>query len=56
MKIIPVNEPNGEGNGWDECPEGIATGFELDDGAEVIGFYFTKSDAQKALAKAKGEA
>lgn len=23
-KITPVNEPNGEGNGWDECPEAQA--------------------------------
>lgn len=55
MKIIPVNEPNGDGNGWDECPEQIATGFELDDGIEVIGFYNSRVEAEKALAKAKGE-
>lgn len=54
LKIIPVNEPNGEGNGWDECPEHIATAFEVDNGAEVVECFNTRSDAVDFIEKQKG--
>lgn len=48
LKIIPVNEPNGFGNGWDECPEDQATGFEIDDGTQVVDFYSTRAAGRKS--------
>lgn len=29
--IVPVNEPRGEGNGWEKCTESEATSFQIDD-------------------------
>ena len=51
LKIIPVNEPNGKGNGWDACPESQATGFEIDDGVEVVDFYSTRAEAEAEVSK-----
>jgi hypothetical protein len=45
--IIPVNEPSGEGNGWAACQENLATGFEVDNGIELIGFFLTRAEAEK---------
>lgn len=47
-KITPVNEPNGEGNGWDECPEAQATGLEVSDikYGYLLGFYESRAEAE----------
>lgn len=55
LKIIPVNEPNGEGNGWNSCPEELATGFEVDDGEEVIEFFSSRKEAENFIANATGK-
>ena len=46
MKIIPVNEANGQGNGWQETTPETATGFEVDNGQEVVEFFDTYEQAQ----------
>jgi hypothetical protein len=48
MKITPVNEPRGEGNGWEPCAEDKATSFELDNGKEIVGLFDTRKDAEFA--------
>jgi hypothetical protein len=53
MKITPVNEPNGQGNGWIEATLETATGFEVDNGQEVIEFFDTYAEAEIFIKKAK---
>ena len=47
MKIIPMNEPHGEGNGWHECldeAEGVM--FCVDNGHEIIQAFDTRDEAE----------
>lgn len=46
LTIIPVNEPNGEGNGWAKCEESLAAGFEVDNTYEIIEFFTTRKEAE----------
>lgn len=52
LKIVPVNEPNGEGNGWEQCAEKDATGFEVDQGGALVEFFTTRKQAEAFVAKA----
>ena len=51
LKIIPVNEPFGEGNGWDKCKQKYATGYEVDNGKEVVEFFSTRAEAESFVNK-----
>jgi hypothetical protein len=42
-----VNEPRGEGNGWYDCPEDKATGFEVRHLGELLMFFDTRIEAYK---------
>lgn len=52
----PMNEPNGEGNGWDLCEPADATSWAIEDrDGNVIDAYPTKGLADAEILRLYGE-
>ena len=47
--IEPINEPDGEGNGWDECDESEATMFRIWDieADQQVEAFATRAEAER---------
>lgn len=56
LKACPHNEPDGEGNGWADCPPEEATGWIVidddtdEDSMRFLAIFDTKAEAEEWIA------